>query len=154
MPTHATSNQAIQLIYINGQFCHAYKFGIVTNRLGIFHDVTFYNKVFLKAHPDIVVEKRSNSPDVDKSLAGSKALLPILIDFFQNHSHIAPTTVLGDGAFDTIEIYIDLFGEIKFKKSFIPLRVKITMEDNGYTINENSVPHCPHAPSLPSEKRR
>lgn len=100
----------------------------------------FYNKEFLKAHPDIVVEKRSISPDEDKSLAGSKALLPILIDFFQNHSHIAPTTVLGDGAFDTIEIYIDLFGEIKFEKSFIPLRVKITMEDNGYTINENMFP--------------
>lgn len=57
MPTHAASNQAIQQMYINGHFCYAYKFGIVTNGLGIVRDITFYNKEFLKAHPDIVVER-------------------------------------------------------------------------------------------------
>ena len=62
MPTHAASNQAIQQMYINGHFCYAYKFGIVTNGLGIVRDITFYNKEFLKAHPDIVVEKKSDSP--------------------------------------------------------------------------------------------
>ena len=30
MPTHAASNQAIQQMYINGHFCYAYKFGIIT----------------------------------------------------------------------------------------------------------------------------
>ena len=103
MPTHATSNQEIQQMYINGHFCYAYKFGIVTNGLGIVRDITFYNKEFLKAHPDIVVEKKSDSPDEDKSLADSKALLPVLIDFFQKHPLIAPKTFLGDAAFDTIE---------------------------------------------------
>ena len=137
MPTHAASNQAIQQMYINGHFCYAYKFGIVTNGLGIVRDITFYNKEFLKAHPDIVVEKKSDSPDEDKSLADSKALLPILIDFFQKHPRIAPKTFLGDAAFDTIEIYKALFGEIGFEKAFIPLRVKLSVEDNGYTINEN-----------------
>ena len=34
MPTHAASNQAIQQMYINGHFCYAYKFGIITNGLG------------------------------------------------------------------------------------------------------------------------
>ncbi len=67
MPTHATSNQAIQQIYINGHFCYAYKFGIITNGLGIVRDITFYNKDFLQAHPDIVVEKKSDSPDEYKS---------------------------------------------------------------------------------------
>ena len=33
MPTHAASNQAIQQMYINGHFCYAYKFGIITNGL-------------------------------------------------------------------------------------------------------------------------
>ncbi len=83
MPTHAASNQAIQQMYINGHFCYAYKFGIITNGLGIVRDITFYNKDFLKKHPDIVVGKKSDSPDEDKSLADSKALLPVLIDFFQ-----------------------------------------------------------------------
>ena len=112
-------------MYINGHFCYAYKFGIVTNGLGIVRDITFYNKEFLKAHPDIVVEKKSDSPDEDKSLADSKALLPVLIDFFQKHPRIAPKTFLGDAAFDTIEIYKALFGEIGFEKAFIPLRVKL-----------------------------
>ena len=35
MPSHAATNPAIQQIYINGHFCYAYKFGIVTNGLGI-----------------------------------------------------------------------------------------------------------------------
>ena len=139
-------------MYINGHFCYAYKFGIVTNGLGIVRDITFYNKEFLKAHPDIVVEKKSDSPDEDKSLADSKALLPVLIDFFQKHPLIAPKTFLGDAAFDTIEIYKALFGEIGFEKAFIPLRVKLSMEDNGYTINENGVPCCPHDPSLPMKR--
>ena len=124
-------------MYINGHFCYAYKFGIVTNGLGIVRDITFYNKEFLKAHPDIVVEKKSDSPDEDKSLADSKALLPVLVDFFQKHPLIAPKTFLGDAAFDTLEIYKTLFGEIGFEKAFIPLRVKLSVEDNGYTINEN-----------------
>ena len=44
------------------------------------------------------------------------------------------------------------FGEIGFEKAFIPLRVKLSMEDNGYTINENGVPCCPHDPSLPMKR--
>ena len=152
MPTHAASNQAIQQMYINGHFCYAYKFGIVTNGLGIVRDITFYNKEFLKAHPDIVVEKKSDSPDEDKSLADSKALLPVLVDFFQKHPLIAPKTFLGDAAFDTIEIYKSLFGEIGFEKAFIPLRVKLSMEDNGYTIYVIVFSCCPHDPSLPMKR--
>ena len=60
--THVASNQAIQQMYINVHFCYAYKFGIVTNGLDIVRDITFYNKEFLRAHPDIVVEKKSDSP--------------------------------------------------------------------------------------------
>ena len=53
------------------------------------------------------------------------------------HFCYAYKTFLGDAAFDTIEIYKALFGEIGFEKAFIPLRVKLSVEDNGYTINEN-----------------
>ena len=72
MPTHAAANPAIQQMYINGHFCYAYKFGIVTNGLGIVRDISFYNKDFLTAHPDIIVEKKSDSPDEDKSHLRSK----------------------------------------------------------------------------------
>lgn len=148
MPTHAAANQAIQQMYINGHFCYAYKFGIITNGLGIVRDITFYNKDFLNAHPDIVVEKKSHSPEEDKSLADSKALLPVLFDFFQKHPLIDPIVFLGDAAFDTVEIYKSLFGDIGFQKAFIPLKVKLAMAGSDYTINEDGIPCCPHDPSL------
>lgn len=44
MSTHASSNPAIQQVYINGNFCYAFKFGIVTNGMGIARDISFYNK--------------------------------------------------------------------------------------------------------------
>ena len=152
MPTHAAANPAIQQMYINGHFCYAYKFGIITNGLGIVRDITFYNKDFLNVHPDIVVEKKSDSPDEDKSLADSKALLPVLIDFFKKHPLINPRTFLGDAAFDTIEIYKTLLEDIGFEKAFIPLRTKLSLEDTGYTFNENGIPCCPHNPALPMKR--
>lgn len=57
MPSHATANPAIKQLYINGHFCYVYKFGMITNGLGIVRDITFYNRDFLDAHPDIFVEK-------------------------------------------------------------------------------------------------
>ena len=62
MPSHAAVCPAIQQMYINGHFCYAYKFGIVTNGLGIVRDISFYNKAFLDAHPDIVVGKKCSIP--------------------------------------------------------------------------------------------
>ena len=105
MPSHAAANPAIQQMYINGHFCYVFKFGIITNGLGIVRDITFYNKDFLKAHPEIPVEKKSDSPDEDKSLADSKALIPVLKDFFLKHLLINPRIFLGDAAFDSVEIY-------------------------------------------------
>ena len=139
-------------MYINGHFCYAYKFGIITNGLGIVRDISFYNKDFLNAHPDIVVEKKSDSPDEDKSLADSKALLPVLIDFFRKHPLIEPKTFLGDAAFDTIEIYKSLFEDIGFRKAFIPLRVKLPIEGTDYTVNEHGIPCCPHDSTLPMKR--
>ena len=78
MPTSASSNHEVKQQYINGHFCYAYKFGITTNGLGIVRSIDFYNKDYIASHPDIVVEKKSKSPDEDKSLADSKALLPTL----------------------------------------------------------------------------
>lgn len=82
MPPHAVANPAIQQMYINGHFCYAYKFDVLTNGLGIVRDITFYNKDFLAAHPDILVGKISDSQDEDKSLADSKALITVQKDFF------------------------------------------------------------------------
>ena len=152
MPSHSMANPAIKQMYINGHFCYAYKFGLITNGLGIVRDITFYNKDFLEVHPDIVVEKKSDSPDEDKTLADSKALIPVLTDFFKKHPLINPKTFLGDSAFDTIAIYHGLFHELKFEKAFIPLNNRLTFEDADCTFNDDGIPCCPKDPKLPMNR--
>ena len=152
MPPHAAANPAIQQMHINGHFCYAFKFGILTNGLGIVRDITFYNKAFLSAHPDIIVDKKTDSPDEDKSLADSKALIPVLKDFFAKHPLINPKTFLGDAAFDSTQIYKYLLQDTSFEKAYIPLKNKLCIEGIDYTVNEEGIPCCPKDPSLPMKR--
>ncbi len=52
------------------------------------YDIKF--NLMLKIHPDIIIGKKSDSPDEDKSLADSKALIPVLKYFFRKHPLINP----------------------------------------------------------------
>lgn len=149
MPSYASANPAIKQLYINGHFCYVFKFGMITNGLGIVRDISFYNEDFLKSHPDIVIDKKSDSPDEDKSLADSKALIPVLKDFFAKHPLIDPKTFLGDSAFDTVEIYKSLIQELGFEKAYIPLNNRSKLTSDDYTINADGIPCCPQDPSLP-----
>ena len=150
-----SANPEIKQLYINRHFCYVFKFGIVTNGLGIIRHISFYNKEFMLSHPDIIVEKKSDSPDEDKCVHDSKLLIPTLKDFFSKHPLINPKTFLGDAAFDTVELYKslltgDTFGDDKhFSKAYIPLNARSGLENKDYSINENGVPCCPHDPSLP-----
>lgn len=154
MPSHASANSEIKQLYINGHFCYVFKFGIVTNGLGIIRHISFYNKNLMASHPDIVVEKKSDSPDEDKCVHDSKLLIPTLKDFFSKHPLINPKTFLGDAAFDTAQIYKslltdDTFGNGKhFSKAYIPLNARSGLENLDYSINEDGIPCCPHDPSL------
>ena len=155
MPTHASANPEIKQLYINGHFCYVFKFGIVTNGLGIIRHISFYNKNFLMSHPDIVVDKKSISPDEDKCVHDSRLLIPTLKDFFSKHPLICPKTFLGDAAFDTAQLYKNLltgdtFGNNKhFTKAYIPLNARSGLENQDYTINGDGIPCCPHDPFLP-----
>ena len=155
MPSYASANPEIKQLYINGHFCYVFKFGIVTNGLGIIRHISFYNKDFLNSHPEIIVEKKTDSPDEDKSVHDSKLLIPTLKDFFSKHPLIDPKTFLGDAAFDTVQLYKDLlsgntFGNNKhFSKAYIPLNSRSQLEKVDYTINEHGIPCCPHDDSLP-----
>ena len=109
----------------------------------------------MTSHPNIVVQKKSNSPDEDKSVHDSKLLIPTLKDFFSKHPLINPKTFLGDAAFDTAQLYKsllvgDIFGDDKhFSKAYIPLNARAGLENQDYSINKNGIPCCPHDPSLP-----
>ena len=54
MPSHAAANPGIKQLFIDGHFCYAYKFGIVTNGLGIVRSISFYNQDFFDKHPDLL----------------------------------------------------------------------------------------------------
>ena len=107
------------------------------------------------SHPDIIVTKKSDSPDEDKSAHDSKLLIPTLKDFFSKHPLINPKIFLGDAAFDTLQLYKDLlsgdtFGHGRhFSKAYIPLNARAHLENVDYTVNQNGIPCCPHDPSLP-----
>ena len=155
MPPHASANPEIRQLYINGHFCYVFKFGIVTNGLGIIRHISFYNKDFMTSHPDIVVEKKSDSPNEDKCVHDAKLLIPTLKNFFLKHPLINPKTFLGDAAFDSTLLYKELlsgdtFGKEKhFSKTYIPLNSRSGLINPDFTINENGIPCCPYVPSLP-----
>jgi hypothetical protein len=152
MPSHSAADPTVKQLYINGHFCYVRKFGMITNGLGIVRDVAFYDGRFLASHPEIVVEKKSGSPDEDKSLADSKALIPTLKDFFARHPSISPDVFLGDAAFDTIGIYSDLLNDLKFNKAFIPLNSRAVSKYPDCTVDGDGRPCCPKDPSLPMRR--
>jgi hypothetical protein len=153
MPTHSSANSQIKQLYINGHFCYVFKFGIITNGLGIVRHISFYNNDFVKSHPEIIVGKKTDSPDEDKSIHDARLLIPTLSDFFNLHPLINPKTFLGDSAFDTVGLYKalltdDSFNGSHFSSAYIPLNLRSHLENKDYTINENGIPCCPHDSSL------
>lgn len=148
MPSQAASSSDAKQMYINGHFCYADKFSIVTNGLGIVRHITFLDDDFKKQHPDTEFNKKSDSPDEDKSIGDSSALKPVLQDFFKLHPDFHPTIFLGDSAFDSIDTYTFLKEDFKFKKALIPYnpRNESSLKKVGY--NEYGYPLCPNDTSL------
>lgn len=154
LPSHASANPEISQLYINGHFCYAFKFGIITNGLGIIRHISFYNKDFINSHPEISVNKKSDSPVEDKCVHDSRLLIPTLKDFFKMHPLINPKVFLGDAAFDSAALYKELlsgdtFGDNRhFSIAYIPLNSRAHLENVDYTINEEGIPCCPYDSSL------
>jgi len=142
MPTCAHANPEIKQQYINSHFCYAYKFGLVTNGLGIVRHIEFYDKDFFKSTLTLSWRKSLILP--------TKISLPTIQNFFAAHPLLTPKTFLGDAAFDEVQIYKDLltgdtFGENRhFLAAYIPLNQRAGLEDSDYTINEDGIPCCPY----------
>ena len=109
----------------------------------------------MSSHPDIVVEKKTYSPEEDKCVHDAKLLIPTLQDFFLKHPLINPKTFLGDAAFDSINIYEsllsgDTFGKERcFSKAYIPLNERSRLKNADCTINHEGIPCCPKDKTLP-----
>ena len=148
MPSQAVSSPDAKQMYINGHFCYADKLGVITNGLGIIRHISFFDEPFKEQHPDLIINKKSDSPDEDKSVGDASALKPVLQDFFSQHPDFHPHTFLGDSAFDTIETYSFLKDELHFEKAAIPYntRNESNLKPVGYNIY--GYPVCPDDPSL------
>ena len=120
MPPHASANPEIKQLYINGHFCYVFKFGIVTNGLGIIRHIPFFNKVFFSKHPLI-------NP---QTFLGDAAL-----DSVGLYKELLSGNTFGD--------------DKHFTKAYIPLNSRAHLENVDYTINENGTPCCPRDASLP-----
>jgi len=116
MSSQAKSYPDAKQQYINGLFCYADKFAILTNGLGIIRHIQFLDDYFKSAHPEMTSDKKSDSPDEYKSIGDSSALKPVLLDFFSPHPDFKPDTFLGDAAFDSIDIYVFLKDDCYLKK--------------------------------------
>ena len=148
MPSQADSSPDAKQQYINGHFCYADKFAILTNGLGIIRHISFLDEDFKSSHPEMSVAKKSDSPDEDKSIGDATSLKPVLSDFFTLHPDFHPHTFLGDSSFDTIETYGMLLNDFHFSRALIPYnpRNESSLKKVGY--NEYGYPTCPNDASL------
>jgi len=153
MPSHAVSSGDAKQQYINGHFCYADKFAMLTNGLGIVRHIVFLDDDFKEAHPELQIAKKSDSPDEDKTIGDSSSLKPVLSDFFNLHPNFNPGTFLGDSAFDSIDIYSALKDDFGFSKALIPYnpRNESNLEKVGFNIY--GYPTCPKDNSLDMKYR-
>ena len=87
MPSHAAANPEIKQLFINGHFCYVFKFGIVTNGLGIIRHISFYNKDNL-----CLAGRRTQNEKTlhaDLILAGITQLITVVLaDKIKHHGYI------------------------------------------------------------------
>ena len=148
MPSQAASSPDAKQLYINGHFCYADKFAIITNGLGIVRSIIFLDDTFKEDHPELRIEKKADSPLEDKSISDSAALKPVLNDFFKDHPDFHPSVFLGDAAFDSADTYGLLINDLGFQKVLIPYNQRNESSLKKVGINEYGYPTCPEDPSL------
>ena len=141
LPDASETNPDAKQQHINGHFCYALKFGIVTNGLGIPRHIEFFDDNFKKKHPETVV-KKSDSPDIDKETGDSTSLKPVLSDFFELHPKLSFKTFIGDSAFDSYDNYTMLKNDFHFDRACIPMNARNSKKSNA-AFDQNGTPVCP-----------
>jgi len=142
MPDTAEANPFVKQQYINGYFCYANKTGILSNGLGIVRGIYFFDEQFKRKHPEVVSQKTDN-PELDKEIADSTSLKPVLSDFFEAHPHFRDTyhTFLGDSSFDKYDNYKMLREDFHFQRMCIPLNPRNSKSAHT-DFDDNGTPLC------------
>lgn len=123
MPSHAEKNEEVRNMHVNGEFCYAHKYAVLTNGLGIIRSIVPLDKEFKEKHKDCIrMDDKTDSPDLDKTVSDSLSLKPVVGDFLCKHPEFVCHTFIGDTAFDAIENYSFLLkGGHGFKRAVIPM---------------------------------
>jgi hypothetical protein len=143
MPKVAESNEAVKLQYIDGHYCYAQKAVVVANGIGIVRHLELLDEDFKTAHPEMVIEKQTKNPKLDKEIGDSKTLKPILQDFRAAHPSFQYGTFTGDSAFDSYKNYSFLINDCGFQKAVIPLNPRGGLPAAAVGFNQHGTPLCP-----------
>lgn len=141
LPKVSSTNSDARNQYINGHFCYAAKFGILTNGLGICRHIEFFDNDFRQRHPELQDEPSTN-PDTDKELGDSASLKPVLSEFFRAHPDFSYKTFIGDSAFDSYRNYTLLKDTFHFQQACIPLNPRNAQRQDA-CLNDLGIPVCP-----------
>jgi hypothetical protein len=143
LPDVSQTNPFVNQQFINGHFCYAHKFALLTNGLGIIRHISFFDEDFKRRHHETVSHKTDN-PDIDKEVSDSASLKPVLLDFFASHPHFWRTyhTFLSDSAFDVYDNYSMLRNDFHFKRTCIPLNPRNSKSAHA-DFDDNGTPVCP-----------
>lgn len=142
MTKSAFANPNIKLDFVNGHFGYFYKFGILTNGLGIPLSINFFDEDFYST-----VQKDFETPEDQKYAydnASLKSVINPFISSIESESNFKFNSFLGDSEFDSYENF-GLLKQLKFKKVFIPLnpRNQKNQKHNDLEFNTQGIPLCP-----------
>lgn len=115
MPSQAASCPDAKQQYINDHFCYANKSALLTNDRGIVRDIAFLDDSLKASHPELPVEKKSDSPKEDKTISDTAALKPVLSDFIAAHPDFHYNIFLDVASFDSANIYVFLQKDFGFQ---------------------------------------
>lgn len=142
MPKFAEANPNIRLDFVNGHFGYFYKFGLLTNALGIPLSIKFFDENFYN-----LVPKDFDTPEEQKYYYDNASLKPVMLPFLQklkSNSDFKFQAFLADSEFDSYENF-GLLKDLDFEKVFIPLnpRNQSNNKIGDLEYNIEGVPLCP-----------
>jgi len=140
MPKQAECNPDIKLDFVNGHFGYFYKFGILTNGLGIPLRLHFFDDAFYSS-----VKVDFDTPQDQKYAFDNASLKPVLKPFLESFPNHGFNTFLGDSEFDSYDNY-GFLKSLNFEKVLIPINPRNSKKPDTTSIikvNHEGTPLCP-----------
>lgn len=138
LPKESSVNSSIKLDFVNGHYGYFYKFGLLTNGLGIPLHVHFFNEDFYSS-----IDNSFESFEEQKYTFDNASLKPVLSSFFHKENS-SFNTFMADSEFDSYDNF-GLLRNYNFSKAFIPINSRNSSKTNGCIIptNTKGTPLCP-----------